>query len=516
MAQALGEDLVQPPELQDDSSSLGSDSELSGPGPYRQADRYGFIGGSSAEPGPGHPPADLIRQREMKWVEMTLHWEKTMSRRYKKVKMQCRKGIPSALRARCWPLLCGAHVCQKNSPGTYQELAEAPGDPQWMETIGRDLHRQFPLHEMFVSPQGHGQQGLLQVLKAYTLYRPEQGYCQAQGPVAAVLLMHLPPEEAFWCLVQICEVYLPGYYGPHMEAVRLDAEVFMALLRRLLPHVHKHLQQVGVGPLLYLPEWFLCLFARSLPFPTVLRVWDAFLSEGGGLTGVPVEAWAREATVPRGQATVHEGGRAWSHEAREVEAGGQAKNGRGVEQGQAGLPVSLGLRLDTAIGAKVLFRVGLTLVRLALGTAEQRGACPGLLETLGALRAIPPAQLQEEAFMSQVHNVVLSERDLQREIKAQLAQLPDSAPGPLPRPQVRLAGAQAIFEAQQLAGARRGAKPEVPRIVVQPPEEPRPPRRKPQTRGKTFHGLLTRARGPPIEGPPRPQRGSTSFLDTRF
>lgn len=116
----------------------------------------------------------------------------------------------------------------------------------------------------------------------------------------------------------------------------------------------------------------------------------------------------------------------------------------------------------------------------------------------------------------QVHNVVLSERDLQREIKAQLAQLPDSAPGPPPRPQVRLAGAQAIFEAQQLAGARRGAKPEVPRIVVQPPEEPRPPRRKPQTRGKTFHGLLTRARGPPIEGPPRPQRGSTSFLDTRF
>lgn len=37
-----------------------------------------------------------------------------------------------------------------------QNLAEAPGDPQWMETIGRDLHRQFPLHEMFVSPQGHG------------------------------------------------------------------------------------------------------------------------------------------------------------------------------------------------------------------------------------------------------------------------------------------------------------------------------------------------------------------------
>lgn len=50
----------------------------------------------------------------------------------------------------------------------------------------------------------------------------------------------------------------------------------------------------------------------------------------------------------------------------------------------------------------MLFRVGLTLMRLALGTVEQRTACPGLLETLGALRAIPPSQLQEETFMSQV------------------------------------------------------------------------------------------------------------------
>lgn len=41
-------------------------------------------------------------------------------------------------------------------------------------------------------------------------------------------------------------------------------------------------------------------------------------------------------------------------------------------------------------------------MRLALGTVEQRAACPGLLETLGALRAIPPTQLQEEAFISQV------------------------------------------------------------------------------------------------------------------
>lgn len=64
------------------------------------------------------------------------------------------------------------------------------------------------------------------------------------------------------------------------EALLLDSEVFVALLRRVCPKALKHLQKHGVGPLLYMTEWFLCLFARTLPFPTVLRVWDVFLSEG--------------------------------------------------------------------------------------------------------------------------------------------------------------------------------------------------------------------------------------------
>lgn len=44
------------------------------------------------------------------------------------------------------------------------------------------------------------QQDLFRVLKAYTLYRPEEGYCQAQAPVAAVLLMHMPAEVPTWPL----------------------------------------------------------------------------------------------------------------------------------------------------------------------------------------------------------------------------------------------------------------------------------------------------------------------------
>lgn len=38
------------------------------------------------------------------------------------------------------------------------------------------------------------QRGLFRVLKAYTQYQPDEGYCQAQGPVAAVLLMNMPAQ----------------------------------------------------------------------------------------------------------------------------------------------------------------------------------------------------------------------------------------------------------------------------------------------------------------------------------
>ncbi|XP_059816356.1 TBC1 domain family member 10A-like [Hypanus sabinus] len=31
---------------------------------------------------------------------------------------------------------------------------------------------------------------------------------------------------------------------------------------------------------MYMTEWFMCLFTRTLPWATMLRVWDMFLSEG--------------------------------------------------------------------------------------------------------------------------------------------------------------------------------------------------------------------------------------------
>lgn len=65
------------------------------------------------------------------------------------------------------------------------------------------------------------QQDLLEVLKSFSILNPDVGYCQAQAPLAAFLLMHMPAEEAFWCLVSICDKYLSGYYSQGMVCLLL-------------------------------------------------------------------------------------------------------------------------------------------------------------------------------------------------------------------------------------------------------------------------------------------------------
>lgn len=82
-----------------------------------------------------------------------------------------------------------------------------------------------------------------------------------------------------------------GYVGLSLrlvhlqEAIQLDGEIFFALLRRASPLAHRHLRRQRIDPVLYMTEWFMCIFARTLPWASVLRVWDMFFCEGASLLG---------------------------------------------------------------------------------------------------------------------------------------------------------------------------------------------------------------------------------------
>ena len=57
--------------------------------------------------------------------------------------------------------------------------------------IMRDLNRTFPKHEYFRDQNGIGQEGLFNVVKAYSLYDKEVGYCQGISFVVGPLLLNV-------------------------------------------------------------------------------------------------------------------------------------------------------------------------------------------------------------------------------------------------------------------------------------------------------------------------------------
>ncbi|KAL0965605.1 hypothetical protein UPYG_G00283460 [Umbra pygmaea] len=384
--------------LDGESNSFASDSELNGYTSDRQTDKYGFIGGAQqySEQSAEDIPPEVLRQREAKWLDMLNSWDKWMAKRHKKLKLRCQKGIPPSLRGRAWLYLSGGKVKREQHRGTFEDLDSQAGDPKWVDVIERDLHRQFPFHEMFVARGGHGQQDLFRVLKAYTLHRPEEGYCQAQAPIAAVLLMHMPAEDAFWGLVQICEKYLPGYYSAGLEAIQLDGETLSALLKRISPVAHRHLKKHKMEPILYMTEWFMCAFSRTLPWASVLRVWDMFLCEG----------------------------------------------------------------------VKIIFRVGLVLLKSMLGTQDKLKTCQGQYETMELLKNIESRYMQEAFIVREVIELPVSERDIEKEHLAQLRRWKETRGELHCKSPPRLHGAKAIMAAEP---PRRQDLRQNPTIIVQSP-----------------------------------------------
>uniref|UniRef100_A0A674N4K9 TBC1 domain family, member 10b n=1 Tax=Takifugu rubripes TaxID=31033 RepID=A0A674N4K9_TAKRU len=369
--------------LGDDGSSIGSDSEINGL-TVRRTDRYGFLGGSQySDSSEKETRVEVARQREVKWLDMFRHWDKWIKHRFQKVKLRCRKGIPSSLRSRAWQLLSNSQELLEANPGKFEELEREPGEAKWLDIIEKDLHRQFPFHEMFAARGGHGQQDLFRILKAYTIYRPDEGYCQAQAPVAAVLLMHMPAEQAFWCLVQICEKYLPGYYSAGLEAIQLDGEIFFSLLRRTCPMAYRHLKKFKIDPILYMTEWFMCIFSRTLPWACVLRVWDMFFCEG----------------------------------------------------------------------VKIVFRVGLVLLKQMLGSVDKLREVQGMYETMERLRNISPDSIREEVLVQEIIMLPVTEALIERECTVQVRKWRESRGELTHQPGRRLHGTRAVYECKRRAAA---------------------------------------------------------------
>ncbi|MCJ1361062.1 hypothetical protein MMC16_000159 [Acarospora aff. strigata] len=266
--------------------------------------------------------SECLKRRKPKWlVLMKEHGLATdapsrFPPRSTKVKRFVRKGIPPEWRGAAWFWYAGGYpLLQKNS-GLYECLVEKANNGGMggndAELIERDLHRTFPDNIRYkpdpdpssksteapnttqdgqsAAPETPVLHCLRRVLRAFSIYNPRIGYCQSLNFLAGLLLLFMQEEKAFWMLVIITTVYLPGTHEVSLEGANVDLWVLMTSIKESMPTIWTKIAgdldgtAVTVNRLppitLCTTAWFMSCFIGTLPIETVLRVWDAFFYEG--------------------------------------------------------------------------------------------------------------------------------------------------------------------------------------------------------------------------------------------
>lgn len=205
---------------------------------------------------------------------------------HRKFQNRVRKGTPNSIRGQVWLILMPGNELNEKHTGVYKSLCVQLGVHNTMTQIDKDVNRSYREHVLFQDRYSPHQCKLFRLLKAYSIYNPEVGYCQGMSSVATTLLMYLDEEIAFWSFVHLMsnsihrfsDMFLPGF--PKMFE---SCYILTGLVRHHLPKFHKHLVVKLTGELttdLYACRWFLTCLNGSLPFEISIHILDMIISEG--------------------------------------------------------------------------------------------------------------------------------------------------------------------------------------------------------------------------------------------
>ncbi|XP_054476518.1 carabin [Anoplopoma fimbria] len=274
------------------------------------------------------PQLSSVRVKEL--CELLSYWNGASFICKSQIERFIRMGIPPSLRGRVWKCLLAIDSLRETSDFNYQKcLLEVRGplvdlgvseygilsaiatlsdtqnhlglnhqlpsscpEPRYsvdditlFRQIALDLQRSFPTHRSLMgdSPEAiEGQAKLFRVLIAYAKYSPQVGYSQGMSYLAAVLLMQLGEEEAFWALTALLDKpkYLTELFDLSLTKVQHQVKVFDQFLKHRKPQLSQHMESVGILSVHFVMPWFLTLFTSLPCWDSVLAVWDLIILHG--------------------------------------------------------------------------------------------------------------------------------------------------------------------------------------------------------------------------------------------
>ncbi|XP_015193685.1 TBC1 domain family member 10A isoform X2 [Lepisosteus oculatus] len=255
-------------------------------------DEFGFavLGRKDVKISPGrcheysYPRPNAVKVKEL--CHLLSYWNGSSFICKNQIEQFIKIGLPPELRGRAWKSLLDVESVKGGSPFNYQNCL-------------KEIRR--PLVDLGVTEYS--------IRSAITILSETENEmrCTEDGPnpsceftnsdvvifrqvaldlrmsyLAAVLLMHLSEEEAFWALVILLErpKYLSGLFDHSLHKIQHNAKVFQQLLKHRMPQLSQHIEGLGVSSLHYVMPWFLTLFTSLPCWDSVLAVWDLLMLHG--------------------------------------------------------------------------------------------------------------------------------------------------------------------------------------------------------------------------------------------
>eukprot|EP00741_Cyanophora_paradoxa_P002005 tig00000525_g1944.t1 len=164
-----------------------------------------------------------------------------------------------------------------SKPGPALRVVGKEGTIRFIEF---DLARTFPTLAKF-HDTGSFYDELRSVLESYVFYRPDVGYVQGMSYLAAMLLLYMDSYTAFVCLANMLnQHYFLSFFRLDVAELQKHFKVYEVLFAEQMPNLYKRFQEFNINSDMYLMEWFLTLFSKSLPIAIASRIWDNYFLEG--------------------------------------------------------------------------------------------------------------------------------------------------------------------------------------------------------------------------------------------
>uniref|UniRef100_A0A2I3GET2 Rab-GAP TBC domain-containing protein n=1 Tax=Nomascus leucogenys TaxID=61853 RepID=A0A2I3GET2_NOMLE len=231
------------------------------------------------------PEAKRIRRetrRNSKWLEMLGKWE--TYKNSEKLVDRIYEGIPTNIRGPAWSVLLNIQEIKSKNPSKYKLMKEkGERSSEHIHQINRDISRTLQNDVFFRHHYGAKQQELFHILLAYAEHNPVSGLPQELSHIAALFLLYLPEEDAFWALVQLLASErhsLQGFHSPNGGTVQGLQYHQEHVVPTSQPKTMWHLdidaglcgQHLSLG-------WLLRTLMK-ISLGLTLRLWDVYLLQG--------------------------------------------------------------------------------------------------------------------------------------------------------------------------------------------------------------------------------------------